>query len=213
MDYTIAMGAWAVTIAAPCIASWLAGDMSGAARTRRSAEQTDRQDTGTNAPAGDVWWFASEGSPPQSDWSAPARKVAAQAWPVLEPSSSMTSSLSIEEIEEKVRQAEERHRQRRALMPGRKDPAVLDEGLPDCEHGDAPGHTGHCALTAMSATDDPEVRRVLRHYDCSIRALEQARMSQRAEGLTASEVAGFARDVTLIVTQVPGWQRALERSR
>lgn len=35
MDYTVLLSVWAVSVAAPCVLSWLAGDMVGSARTRR----------------------------------------------------------------------------------------------------------------------------------------------------------------------------------
>jgi len=35
MEYTITLGVWAVSVAAPCVISWLAGDMVGSARARR----------------------------------------------------------------------------------------------------------------------------------------------------------------------------------
>lgn len=38
MDYTVALSVWAVSVAAPCVISWLAGDMVGSARTRRLIE-------------------------------------------------------------------------------------------------------------------------------------------------------------------------------
>ncbi|MEL6485993.1 MAG: hypothetical protein AAFQ13_02465 [Pseudomonadota bacterium] len=35
MDYTVVVSVWAVSVAAPCVLSWLAGDIVGSARTRR----------------------------------------------------------------------------------------------------------------------------------------------------------------------------------
>ena len=35
MEDTVGLGVWAVTVIAPCIVSWLAGDVAGSARTRR----------------------------------------------------------------------------------------------------------------------------------------------------------------------------------
>ena len=35
MEQTVSLGVWAMTVIAPCIISWLAGDVAGAARTRR----------------------------------------------------------------------------------------------------------------------------------------------------------------------------------
>ncbi|MEO1731279.1 MAG: hypothetical protein AAFR64_11135 [Pseudomonadota bacterium] len=35
MEDTVGFGVWAVTVIAPCIVSWLAGDVAGSARTRR----------------------------------------------------------------------------------------------------------------------------------------------------------------------------------
>lgn len=35
MEFSVELGLWAVTVAGPCVVSWMAGDLAGAARMRR----------------------------------------------------------------------------------------------------------------------------------------------------------------------------------
>lgn len=63
MDYTTLLGAWAVAISGPCVISWLAGDLTGAARTRKLYGDDNQAFDGENAAgAFEVKEWAVEGA-------------------------------------------------------------------------------------------------------------------------------------------------------
>lgn len=228
MEYTIAMGVWAVTIAAPCVASWLAGDFNGAARTRRALE------TGSAAPVAAAGPLATYTRPSEPDLFEPAplasveRPAAAAAPRTVEPvapaapledapSEEAPPEETTPSIEEQVRQAEARHRARRALMPGGAQSGGSKPGEPDaaaaghvCRTGRPDAEDRAMRMTALAK--DPAVERVLRHYERSIRTLEQAEAQRDAQTWVVTDHEAEARDSAAMLTQMPQWTAPIRRT-
>lgn len=225
MEYTIAMGVWAVTVAAPCLASWLAGDFNGAARTRRAFETsfTGTETAGTDAArtetgAGRIGprRFAPALSTSLDSLSAETR----DGWPATGPATGPAASSAAPErapstIEEQVRQAEARHRQRRALMPGgslRGEPETASADNQGGALAGSPDLAPDLATATAALADEPAIDRVLRHYERSIRALEEARAAREAQGWAMTDRDAVAQDSAAMLTQMPQWHPALKRA-
>lgn len=217
MEYTIAMGVWAVTIAAPCLASWLAGDFNGAARMRRDFEtaaagkqaiapgdrmlrqETVRQET---VRPSDAQRFAA-GRPAIG---APALAVPHPVQPGAVPGD-QPAALT---IEEQVRAAEERHLQRRAMMQGDAAPVRTRRGEHHGSEKVAKSAVGASVAAGARLAEDHEIERMLDHYERSIRMLEQARAEQSAQG-SAGGNDPLAEGGSTMLTQMPQWDAALWR--
>lgn len=127
MDYTSLLGVWAVAVSGPCVISWLAGDLAGAARMRKLY---DERDPGFDAQSADKAFDVEE-------WA-----VEGAVKPMAEPRAKARSPLSHgAQIEELAIQAERRREERqRALAPPPKRekpaaPSVLVTG--ECDAHEA----------------------------------------------------------------------------
>jgi len=65
MEHAVAAGVWAITVIAPCVISWLAGDMVGSARTRQllAEEAKDAEASFDAAFRVQEWCLAGETKP------------------------------------------------------------------------------------------------------------------------------------------------------
>lgn len=154
MDYTIALGVWAVTIAGPCVVSWLAGDMAGSARTRRLYEKDQRiwdLSDGTSALRVEEWLIAGSVHPLAAQREAPPAGSAAH-----KPAP----------FEREVEEAQRRQRRREAFV-----------AMPDLASLRADAEAIRLAdnIPYEVVRSDPIVDARLRQYDGSINELGRLR--------------------------------------
>ncbi len=178
MDYTVALGVWAVTVTAPCVVSWLAGDMVGSARTRRlyaeggegltptseieSAYGVEEWRLGVSAQSGDR---ATGHDQPLSERRLARRHSARFAV--------ADDALS---FEEQAREAERRRLRREAFatMPALAELRAHAETI---RRNDSPLAREDWDVAGEVSTTD----RVLRHYENSVLELQRSK-----SGLSAS---------------------------
>ncbi|MEL6323149.1 MAG: hypothetical protein AAFQ84_02840, partial [Pseudomonadota bacterium] len=176
MDYTVALGAWAISIAAPCVICWLAGDVTGASRTRRLYALADEDVDGLSQRNPSAAHYDSEWVPAFRHKANRRRRHAssalagaadqAKAGPVAVACDAAAARDAF--VEEQALDAERRHLQREAFvsMPAVAEVREQAEAIRRSESAFAP-------TDREAASIDPVTERVLRHYEASVRELQR----------------------------------------
>ena len=167
MDYTVILSVWAVSVAAPCVLSWLAGDMVGSARTRHvMTADWLAQAEGVAAPEAGL--DGGKSLPcPASVIIPPLRGR------VVRPEEEMS-------FEEQAREAERRRERREAFarMPALSDLRAHAEAI---RLSESPLRTCHEQTrshdeetTRFGRIAERSARRGLTHFESSVRAVQPA---------------------------------------
>lgn len=191
MEYTIALGVWAVCIAAPCVMSWMAGDMVGSARTRRLyAPGSEGFDAGRESDRYKDSDYLVESwrlGPPNSLSKPPSTRtsdLSFDAGSTRDTARHQTPSLWREgearlpdgtlPFEEQAREAERRRLRREGLAatPHLGDFRAHAEAIRQSDH-EFLRHNRNAG--AQHPEMVPDMDRVLRHYENSVHELKRSR--------------------------------------
>ncbi|MEM6856894.1 MAG: hypothetical protein AAF559_03410 [Pseudomonadota bacterium] len=173
MDYTVVLSVWAVSVAAPCVLSWLAGDVVGSARTRRAmtANRLAQAEALAMPQAG---LDGGKSLPRLAPHAAQPMRAA-----LVRPEEEMS-------FEEQAREAERRRERREAFarMPALSDLRAHVEAI---RLSESPLRTCH-ERTRNHDEDTTRFGRILErrrhggltHFECSVRAVQSDQL--RAAG-------------------------------
>ncbi|MEM1195569.1 MAG: hypothetical protein AAGH57_05650 [Pseudomonadota bacterium] len=176
MEYTIALGVWAVSVAAPCVVCWLAGDMVGSARTRRQHEEGLGPRIGETGV--DSALLVEEWRLDPSPASAP---LGSRRWESFAPPSRGVSGDEAT-FEEQAREAERRRLRREAFaaIPALSDLRAHADAIIRRDGALVRGEREDTLLGERKA------ERALSHYESSVRELHRSKSGLRASRSTSA---------------------------